>query len=401
MELARAFDRHRTLIERSLRGFLEAKERELAGVNRWGRDLAERLLRFSLQGKMIRGGLVILAYIMLADRGSDPGAERLSERGPGRVSGRGVSSAARLPRPPRWVADIAAAYELIHSSLLVHDDIMDRDRLRRGAPTIFRQYEELGEREGVAEPGHFGTSLGICAGDVGFFLAFEMLSGIGMGVSPGSAAYEAENRFPDALGCRVQRILRLWAEELTPVGLAQMEDVAFGVSSRVPGVEEVLSLYRYKTARYTFSLPLATGAIAAGSDKETARRLEELGERLGILFQMKDDEIGLYGDEDEIGKPPGSDIKEGKKTLLSLALAEKGGREYGEIAGRVRNRQGAPADLASLRDLAARSGALSALERIRTPLRKRAEELIESLDVEKEHRDLLHALLRYNLDRTR
>jgi geranylgeranyl diphosphate synthase type I len=393
MELTRAFDRHRKLIERSLGGFLETKGRELAGVNRWGRDLAERLLRFSLQGKMIRGCLVILAHDMLADRGSDRGAGR----GPVRASGRGVSSGTRLQSIPRWVADVAAAYELIHSSLLVHDDIMDRDRLRRGAPTIFRQYEELGEREGVAEPGHFGTSLGICAGDVGFFLAFEMLSGIGSGVSPGAGPGAVVNEAGD----RVPRILRLWAKELTPVGLAQMEDVAFGVSSRVPGEEEVLSLYRHKTARYTFSLPLATGAIAAGSDRGTVQRLEELGEHLGILFQMKDDEIGFYGDEAEIGKPPGSDVKEGKKTLLALALADKGGREYGEIAGRVRDRPGAPADLASLRDLAERTGALSALDRIRDPMRKRAEELIESLDVGLGHRDLLRELLRYNLERKR
>jgi geranylgeranyl diphosphate synthase type I len=116
---------------------------------------------------------------------------------------------------------------------------------------------------------------------------------------------------------------------------------------------------------------------------------------------MKDDEIGFYGDEAEIGKPPGSDVKEGKKTLLALALADKGGREYGEIAGRVRDRPGAPADLASLRDLAERTGALSALDRIRDPMRKRAEELIESLDVGLGHRDLLRELLRYNLERKR
>jgi geranylgeranyl diphosphate synthase, type I len=378
MELMRALDSHRTLIERSLRHFLEAKAGELAEVNRWGRDLSERLLRFSLHGKMIRGGLVILAYEMLA--GSRAGRSPYPETG---ERARGGS----FPAPtPFWVADVAAAYELIHSSLLVHDDIIDRDRMRRWAPTLFHQYEELGEREGIAEPGHFGTSLGICAGDAGFFLAFEMLSGAGGDVSHGD---------------RVSRIMLLWAKELTAVGLAQMEDVAFGASSRMPSEEEVLRLYRHKTARYTFSLPLATGAIAAGSDLGTASRLEELGEHLGILFQMKDDEIGLYGEEAEIGKPPGSDLKEGKKTLLTLALARLGGREYGDIVGRVRDLPGDAAVLSSIRDLAERTGALGVLERIRNPLRKRAEEIIETLDIEPSHRELLRELLRYNLDRTR
>jgi geranylgeranyl diphosphate synthase type I len=318
-----------------------------------------------------------------------------------------VQGGSFLTRTPSRVADVAAAYELIHSSLLVHDDIMDRDRLRRGAPTVFHQYEELGEREGIAEPGHFGASLGICAGDVGFFLAFELLSGAGTApLAPAKeagnpAAKEAGDGLPDPFENRVSGIIRLWAKELTAVGLAQMEDVALGASSRVPLEEEVLSLYRHKTARYTFSLPLATGAIAAGSDCVTVQRLEELGEHLGILFQMKDDEIGLYGDEAEIGKPPGSDLKEGKKTLLALVLSEMGGREYGEIAGRMRNRPGESRDLSSLRDLAERTGALSALERIRNPLRKRAEELIESLDLERQHKELLRELLRYNLDRKR
>jgi geranylgeranyl diphosphate synthase type I len=395
MELIPAFTRCRKLLERSLADFFEDRGGALAGVNRWGRDLPGRLLRFSLNGKMIRGSLVILAYGMfpepekLREDGGHP------ERGAGGRPGGGLGAPAAdlFPNPPRWVADVAAAYELIHSSLLVHDDIMDRDRVRRGEHTIFHQYEELARSEGAAEPGHVGTSLGICAGDVGFFLAFEMLS---------SAAAD-----------RAWKILRLWAEELTAVGLAQMEDVAFGASSRARGEQEILNLYRYKTARYTFSLPLATGALAAGREPPTVTRLEELGEQLGVLFQMKDDEIGLFGDETEIGKPPGSDIEEGKQTLLAQALAEKGGGEYEKIAARMRrrfendsggrsgDRPGVRADLASLRALAEKTGVLRSLERIREPARVRAEELIESLGVGPEHRNFLRELLRYNLERRR
>ena len=73
----------------------------------------------------------------------------------------------------------------------------------------------------------------------------------------------------------------------------------------------------------------------------------------------------------------------------------------GKIADRLRKRPGATADLASLRDLAKRTGALSALDRIRDPMRRRAEELIESLAVGREHQALLCELLRYNLERTR
>jgi geranylgeranyl diphosphate synthase type I len=118
------------------------------------------------------------------------------------------------------------------------------------------------------------------------------------------------------------------------VGVAQMQDVANGAIKPVstnpfrdapcePREEDILTLYRYKTGRYTFSLPLALGATLAGAADETRTALEEAGEDLGILFQLKDDELGLFADEAELGKPVGADIREDKKTLYRLRLFEK------------------------------------------------------------------------------
>jgi geranylgeranyl diphosphate synthase type I len=267
---------------------------------------------------------------------------------------------------------------------------------------------------------------------VGFFLAFEMLSRLTSAPGPGGAG-SRRGSAAAAPPERAWKILGLWAKELTAVGLAQMEDVALGASSRTGGEKEILNLYRYKTARYTFSIPLATGAIAAGRGPETVSGLEELGEDLGILFQMKDDEIGIFGEEAEIGKPPGSDIEEGKQTLIARVLSERGGVKYANIAARMRRRSadrsrgrsndrpgersggaagerpgappanlpGARSDLACLRALAEETGVLGSLERIREPIRVRAEELIESLGVLTEHKSFLRELLRYNLERRR
>jgi len=104
------------------------------------------------------------------------------------------------------------------------------------------------------------------------------------------------------------------------VGTAQMDDVAWGSSINLPEKKQILELYKHKTGRYTFSLPLAAGAILAGQENNTIQELMELGENLGILFQIRDDELGLVGDEKKLGKPVGSDIKEGKKTLHYLQL---------------------------------------------------------------------------------
>ena len=79
---------------------------------------------------------------------------------------------------PDWIIQTASAFELIHSALLIHDDIIDKDQIRRGSQTIFYQYKELGEKDKRQESYHFGESLGICAGDIGFFLAYELLSGL-------------------------------------------------------------------------------------------------------------------------------------------------------------------------------------------------------------------------------
>jgi geranylgeranyl diphosphate synthase type I len=99
-----------------------------------------------------------------------------------------------------------------------------------------------------------------------------------------------------------------------------MQDVYFGSLGESPGEDAILSLYRNKTGRYTFSLPLVTGAILAGAGLEDRERLGELGEDMGLIFQIKDDEIGLFGEPGRTGKPSGSDLKENKKTLYHYYL---------------------------------------------------------------------------------
>src|SRR5258708_9868215 len=101
---------------------------------------------------------------------------------------------------------IASAMELFHSSLLIHDDIMDNDTQRRGYQTIFAQYQSLGEKKKLLDPRHFGESMGICTGDISFFLAFQLLSSIG----------DSSIK---------QRIIDVYMNEMISVGLAQMQDV--------------------------------------------------------------------------------------------------------------------------------------------------------------------------------
>jgi geranylgeranyl diphosphate synthase, type I len=271
------FDPIRARVSAALRLFLDEKRAELARVNPMGPDAADRLMEFSMGGKMIRGCLVHLGWsICRAPDSSDPGQDA--------------------------VPTVGAAMELFHSGLLIHDDIMDRDLVRRGRPSIFQQYATAAAAENQADPPHVGQALGICAGDVACFMAFELM---------------ARTRAPAAVLCRV---LEMCARELSAVGIAQMQDVAWGASSSAAGVDDILRMYLHKTGRYSFSLPLLAGAMIADASEESRGRLEAFGECIGLLFQIRDDELGLFGDETELGKPVGSDVREGKKTLIFSSL---------------------------------------------------------------------------------
>jgi geranylgeranyl diphosphate synthase type I len=212
------FARKKPIIARELERLVESRNAELAHINAWGPDTAKRLLAFAVQGKMVRGGLALLGFEAHARRAA-----------------------------PRSVVLMAAALEIVHSSLLIHDDIMDNDRLRRGARTVFAQYEDMGRKSRAADSARFGLSMGICAGDVGYFVAWDVLA-----------------RLPIDL-TRKCSLMALVSRELAFVGLGQMQDVAFGSFPDAPARREVLALYLNKTARYTFSLPLMAGAMLAGA----------------------------------------------------------------------------------------------------------------------------------------
>jgi geranylgeranyl diphosphate synthase type I len=191
--------------------------------------------------------------------------------------------------------------ELFQAGLLIHDDIMDRDELRRGKASMHASYRDEVSAKGAFDAPHLGGSLGICAGDICFFKGFGALARAVQGLPLGS------------------RILELCSGELTVVALAQMSDCRFGGLPEEPGEEAILAVYRGKTARYSFSLPIACGAMLAG-DEAPAKGLFAVGELAGLVFQLRDDEIGLFGDPAVTGKGAYSDLRENKKTLMRARL---------------------------------------------------------------------------------
>ncbi len=203
----------------------------------------------------------------------------------------------------------SVSVELIHAFLLVHDDIIDRDHLRHGVKTLHSRYSEKAKQffpEKNSE--HFGNSIAIILGDMLYAFGNEVIF---------RANFPKERVFA-ALTC-LQRIV-------TSTVTGQARDIYIEYQGYATE-EEILSMYENKTARYSIEGPLHLGALLAGENEALRELYSEYAIPLGIAYQIQDDIIGIFGDEEAIGKPVGSDIQEGKYTLLVAKAMEKGTRE--------------------------------------------------------------------------
>jgi geranylgeranyl diphosphate synthase type I len=192
----------------------------------------------------------------------------------------------------------AAAIELLHTSAIIHDDLMDRSKLRRGLPASFRT---LGG-EGPAAERH-GQSAAILAGDLAQALADRLLARSGFPPDRVLTAFEHFNRM------RVQAVSGEFLDLLSALrGEA--------------GEEETRRTAALKSGSYTVVGPLLVGASLAGASTPVMESLERYGRPLGEAFQLRDDVLGTFGNPDVTGKDRDTDIREGKQTTL-LAKARQ------------------------------------------------------------------------------
>ena len=269
---------HGPAIHKTLQAFIREKKSEAGNNTLWANDFFTRLAPYATTGKLLRGCLVCFGYEAFSGQPADKNEA---------------------------VMNAALAIELTHSALLMHDDIMDGDELRRGQPAMHRQYQTMGEGKGWHHPERFGVNMGICAGDATLFLAYGFLAQPGMN----------------------NRARQLFADHLAQTCFGQMQDIASEASPDTPTKRDIYKLMRAKTATYTLSLPLAMGAALAGQPWQTLRNLQAIGDTAGTIFQIRDDELGVVGDTSKTGKPVGADIREGKKTLIYYYLMKSCGAD--------------------------------------------------------------------------
>ncbi|MCE7897967.1 hypothetical protein DCC61_00765 [Candidatus Microgenomates bacterium] len=224
--------------------------------------ILEMMRELSVGGKRMRGLLTVLGY-QLAE-GSKEGEEE--------------------------VIKAAVVMELFHLGLLIHDDFMDQDDLRRGVATIHSRYTDQ----------HIGESVAVLAGDYTFGWGVEILSSLNL---PKDSVLKA---------------MQVWGKYFTRVGYGQTLDVL-----KTADEKSLLSILALKSGEYSCVLPLQLGAALAGGNQAIMDKLYKYGMELGWVFQLRDDYLAEWGESAKTGKPVGNDRREDKHSFALMYGREK------------------------------------------------------------------------------
>jgi len=187
--------------------------------------------------------------------------------------------------------DVGAALEVIHNFTLVHDDIMDDDDVRRGRPAVHKEFD---------------VPTAINAGDAMLAVGFEILAN--------SSGIEMKD---------IAHVVLTVGKMVRKVSEGQQLDIAFENEENV-GIADYLEMIDGKTA-VMFQTAAELGALLAGADEDTIEACSIWGREVGMCFQLMDDLLDILSEDDTIGKPKGSDIAQGKKTLIALHALEQSG----------------------------------------------------------------------------
>jgi geranylgeranyl diphosphate synthase type I len=261
-------------VDRELDRFLREQRKGLAGDDPHSGTIFDELERvISSGGKRLRPVFCCLGY---------------------RATGAGIEE--RTIRA-------AAALELLHTFAIVHDDVMDRSRTRRGSPATWVHLADLHRVGGMlGDPEQWGVSGAVLVGDLALVLAGRALH---------EAGFPAERIVP-----ALERYDRMRAE----VVIGQYLDV-LAAHRGTADEAEARRIALLKSGGYTVEGPLHIGALLAGGSEEVLACLSAYGIPLGEAFQLRDDVLGVFGDPAVTGKDRDSDLREGKRTVLVARAA--------------------------------------------------------------------------------
>ncbi|MCX7522649.1 polyprenyl synthetase family protein [Microbacterium sp. STN6] len=269
----------------------------------------------------------------------------------------------------------ACAFELLHAAFLLHDDVIDGDSVRRGRPNVAGALARDAAERGLAPSAAtaWGAASALLAGDLMLHAAQSFIARIDQGLETRRA------------------LLDLLDTSVFVTAAGELHDVAFASAADVPELTDVLEMTQNKTAEYSFASPLRAGAMLAGAKPFVLTALAEYGRLAGIAFQLRDDVLGVYGDEALTGKSVRSDLRNGKATaLVSYA---RGTAAWPELRTLLDRPDAAESELDRARALLEECGARSFVESMMRDYASRAAESLASDDVPEALRSGLRRLV--------
>jgi geranylgeranyl diphosphate synthase, type I len=256
----------------------------------------------------------------------------------------------------------ATSIELVHTALLMHDDFMDRDVTRRGKPTTHEYYKTYHHNKlFFGNPKHYGDAMAVNVGDICLTMGYKYL-----------------NNAPFSCDLKVKALNYLF-NGIINTGYGQAYDITLE-AARSFVEQNIIDMHHAKTGIYTYQTPMLIGAVLAGAQDSDLDILSEYAIPGGIAFQLQDDILGLYGDEEKTGKSAYADLREGKKTLLILKALEKGDRfQVKKIMELWGNKNIKDEDAEEIRNIVRKTGALKYSQDLAKKFAKKSQQNIPKM----------------------
>lgn len=280
----------------------------------------------------------------------------------------------------KMIVQAAVAVEMMHAYILIIDDIQDRSRLRRGGPTAhisledYHRSHQLGDR-----PEHFGLAMALNAALVGAHTAQSILATL------------------DAPQDSKLKALNIMNQAMVTTAHGQTNDIMGEVVEHVDE-KDVEQVMLWKTASYTFQNPLQLGLVLANSEPKAVSGVDKYSMHAGRAFQISDDILGVFASSNNSGKSPTDDIKEGKRTLLSVyALNNAQSADKNFLLQMLGNAQLSPAEFEKCKQIIVDSGALDYAKKELVSSVKAAKKSISAIEEQLPGADtsFLHGLVEY------
>ncbi len=358
MDIRKELNSFKKRLDKRLRGFFEREKRKALRVDKTAVGMVERLAEFTLRGgKRLRPAFLYWGY--KACGGKDK----------------------------KKIMTACIAMELTESWILILDDLIDKDKLRREKPTVHVLFEREARRRGITDREHFGRVGAILVSLLGMQFVDKLII---------KSGFSEKQKL---------LVLNKLKKTLNEVSFGQMMDVVMGGVRGGFEEETVEKIMEYKTSRYTVELPLIWGGLLAGKKEGELSGFKRYGRYLGKAFQIRDDILGTFGDSKRTGKSVLSDIREGKKTLLALKLLKELRivndksriNKFNSIWG---NREVGTRELEWTRRVMRETGALDYAKERARDLARKAKELIKKESLDKKAKLFLMGMTHFMVERS-